>query len=79
MGYSFISLRQRLPTVKILSKTRWSARVNASKAIYKLYKPIIAALQDINKSTDDGKEDQLEAKLLSEKLKYLETAFRMKS
>lgn len=43
-------------------------------AIYKCYKPIIAALQEISTSTDDSKEDQLEAKLLSEKLKFLEMA-----
>jgi len=58
-------------TIKTLSKTRWSARADASKAMYKCYKPITTALLETGTSTKNSKEDQLEAKQLSEKLKSL--------
>jgi hypothetical protein len=40
--------------------------------MYKCYKPITTALIEIGTSTKNSKEDQLEAKQLSEKLKSLE-------
>ncbi|KAL4143314.1 hypothetical protein QTP88_005660 [Uroleucon formosanum] len=61
-----------LITTKTLSKTRWSARADTSKAMYKCYKPITTALIEIGTSTKNSKEDRLEAKQLSEKLKSLE-------
>lgn len=59
-------------TVKTLSKTRWSARADASKAMHKSYKQIIAALQDITSNEENKKDVRLEAKQLIEKLQSLE-------
>lgn len=60
-------------TLKALSKTRRSARADASKVMCKGYKPIISALLEISVAEEDSKKTQLEAKKLAEKLQSLET------
>lgn len=58
--------------LKTLSKTRWSARADASKALYKSYNEIISALEDISTDNNQTKDVQYEARNLTEKLKSLE-------
>jgi len=59
-------------TVKSLSKTRWSARADASKTLYNSYKEIVAALSELCSSEDETKETQTEAKNIMGKLETLE-------
>lgn len=59
-------------TLKSLSKTRWSARSDASKALYNSYDKVIAALDDIKKDPLQKTETKMEAKFIYENVKTLE-------
>nr|XP_018910091.1 PREDICTED: uncharacterized protein LOC109039167 [Bemisia tabaci] len=61
-------------TVKALSDTRWSARSDASKAIFKSYREIISALTEIGENPDQPSTARVEANSIAKQLQKLETA-----
>ena len=61
-----------LPTVKRMSDTRWSARVDATKALVKGYDEINAALEEIHIGEDEKPEAKHEAGILVSDMDRLE-------
>jgi uncharacterized protein (UPF0147 family) len=58
--------------LKTLSKTRWSARADASKALHKSYHEVVSALTEIDSDEGQTKDVRSEANSIVEKLKTLE-------
>lgn len=68
-------LKGRSPVVKSLSLTRWSARADALKAIYKSFPDIINALESIVSDQKEKPTTRQEAKGLKNNMMKLENAF----
>lgn len=60
--------------VKNLSKTRWSANCDATKAVAQNYRPIMDALSQLSESPESPAENKVEAESLRKKLDTLEMA-----
>ncbi|XP_046862046.1 zinc finger MYM-type protein 1-like [Xenia sp. Carnegie-2017] len=63
---------KRLPTVKRMSDTRWSARADATKALVIGYEEINAALDEIHDDEDEKPEAKNEANSLASDMAQLE-------
>uniref|UniRef100_A0A3B1JF76 TTF-type domain-containing protein n=1 Tax=Astyanax mexicanus TaxID=7994 RepID=A0A3B1JF76_ASTMX len=62
-------------TLKSLSGTRWSARAESTKALWKYYAQLREALNDMSKDMEEKCVTRSEASALCDKLDTLETAF----
>jgi hypothetical protein len=60
------------PVLKTLSKTRWSARADASKTLHKSYHEVVSALTKIGSDEVQTKDVRSESNSIVEKLKTLE-------
>jgi hypothetical protein len=58
--------------LKTLSKTRWSTRADASKALHKSYHEVVSALTEIGSDEGQTKDVRSEANAIVEKCKTLE-------
>lgn len=62
-------LDEESTVLKNLSKTRWSARADASKALYSSNKQVLETLNSICEGENQSKETKIEAKAILEKMK----------
>lgn len=65
-------LKPDCQVLKSLSKTRWSARSDASKSLYKSYKSILEALSEIGRDNHQTSDVRKEANGMIKKLQTLE-------
>lgn len=70
-------LDEKSTVLKNLSKTRWSARADASKALYSSYEQVLETLNSIGEDENQSKETKIEAKGILEKIKTLETTIML--
>lgn len=69
-----LKLKSNNAVLKSLSKTRWSARSDASQALHSSYEDIMDLLEEISTDKDQKKDISLEAQNILDQLKRLETA-----